>query len=84
MANVNFDPNARYNMGPNAAGCGRVSVETTLTSTGTYGLTMHSFGSGTDDVLANSNLWDGFNAAGAGRANPGPNRAGAPRSINNT
>jgi len=45
---------------------------------------MHSFGSGTDDVLANSNLWDGFNAAGAGRANPGPNRAGAPRSINNT
>ena len=71
-------------MGPSAAGCGRASVEATLTSTGTYGLTQNAFGSNTDGVLANSNLWVGRNAAGIGRNNPGPNRAGAPRSINST
>lgn len=91
MANVNYDPNARYDMGPNAAGCGRASVEVTLTSTGTYGLTpsdnniLNSGGNwGTDGVLANANLRIGLNAAGVHRNNPGPNVQGAPRSVNST
>lgn len=91
--NGTFDPNARYNPGPNAAGCGRVSTQATMATpvvtvlaSGTQsvtGLSLNNTGlKETDGVVSNTNLWIGRNAAGVNRNNPGPNVAGANRSIN--
>lgn len=74
---LSFDPNARYDMGANAAGCGRASLPATLQAATDKGL-------GADGVLLGADLRVGLNAAGVSRNNPGPNVAGAPRGINNT
>ena len=74
---LDFDPNARYDTGPNAAGCGRASGQATLNGGASKGLD-------TDGVLYSSHLRTGLNAAGVSRNNPGPNVAGAPRSYNQT
>lgn len=86
MATVNYDPNARYDHGPNAAGTGRVSVQSVLQSP-TYP------GMESDGCTAAAELRVGFGAAGIPRelnrgtravANTGPNAAGNPRSYNST
>lgn len=88
MADTNYDPNARYDHGPNAAGGGRVSNQATLQA-GSGGNT----GLKGDGALAAGELRTGFSAAGALRTgdrsinytnNGGPNVAGAPRSVNGT
>jgi len=88
MADLNYNPNARYDHGPNAAGCGRVSNQDLL-QVGSGGDT----GLKGDGALAAAELRVGFSAAGALRTgdrsisyvnNSGPNVAGAPRSVNNT
>lgn len=76
--NVNYDPNARYDMGPGAAGCGRISSQATLTADATNGLQ-------TDTTMAHANSRCGQGVAGYSRkGNTGPNVAGAPRSYNST
>jgi hypothetical protein len=85
MATVNYDPNARYDHGPNAAGTGRVSVQGVLQAAATPGLA-------SDSTLAAAELRVGFGAAGIPKdlirsvstPKTGPNVAGNPRSINNT
>lgn len=88
MADVNYNPNARFDHGPNAAGCGRVSTQATLQA-GSVAVT----GLKGDGALAAAELRTGFSAAGALRTgdrsinfinNSGPNVAGAPRSHNGT
>jgi len=74
---LNYDPNARYDCGPNAAGCGRVSNQAALNS-GSPTRT----GLRTDGQLWSANQRTGFNAAGVAKNNGGPNVAGAPRGIN--
>lgn len=88
MADLNYNPNARYDHGPNAAGCGRASNQAVLqagsgANTGLKG----------DGALAAAELRVGFSAAGALRTgdrsinytnNGGPNVAGAQKSINGT
>lgn len=78
MANTNnnINPNARFNTGQNMAGGGRISVNATLQAASPTGLD-------TAGTVANGQLWTGFSAAGTSRNNPGPNVAGAPRSVNN-
>ena len=76
---IDFNPNARYDTGPSAAGCGRASAQATLQSGAPS-----SAGLGTDGVLLNAHLRNGLSSAGVSRNNPGPNVAGAPRSSNNT
>jgi len=93
--NGTFDPNARYNTGPNAAGCGRVSTQTqlgtpvvTVLAAGTQsvtGLSLNNSGRvATDGVVSNANVWVGPHAAGVARNNTGPNVAGNERSVNGT
>jgi len=77
MADKNYDPNARYDNGNNAAGSGRASTQATLVAASAKGLA-------TDGALKSANLRVGLNAAGVARNNIGPNAAGQPRSINNT
>jgi hypothetical protein len=77
MANENYDPNARYDHGPNAATGGRVSEQSVLAAGADYGLA-------SDGALVHAESRVGFGAAGALRDNTGGNVAGAPRSINNT
>lgn len=85
MADLNYDPNARYDSGPNAAGCGRVSNQDVLQA-GALGVTGMAF----DSTIAGAELRAGFNAEGIphisyrGQSNTGPNVAGAPRSVNGT
>ena len=71
LTNINYDPNARYDNGPNAAGAGRVSNQETLQNASASGLTPAG-------VLGAANLRVGFNAAGVSRDNIGPNAAGQP------
>lgn len=75
---IDYDPNARYDTGPNAAGCGRASTQDVLLSG------VSRLGLDTDGVLQSAHLRVGLNAAGVSRNNPGPNVAGAPRSHNAT
>lgn len=77
MATQNYDPNARFDHGPNAAGTGRVSNQPTLQAESSPGLAA-------DGALEGAELRVGFSAAGVPRNNVGPNVAGSPRSINNT
>lgn len=76
MADQNYNPNARYDNGPNAAGSGRVSTQAVLVAGTSKGLQA-------DGTTASANSRSGFSCAGAPRNNGGPNVAGAPRSINN-
>lgn len=75
---LDFDPNARFDTGPNAAGCGRASTQDVLDDGGSR------IGLSTDGVLYSAHLRVGLNAAGVSRNNPGPNVAGATRSYNAT
>jgi len=77
MPDKNFDPNARYNSGPSAAGCGRASTASTMQAASTTGLN-------TDGTMGSAEVFTGFHAAGVKRNNTGPNVAGAQRSINGT
>jgi hypothetical protein len=70
MANTNYNPNARYDTGPNSAGTGRVSFPL---RTGVFGLAA-------DGTVTGSELRSAHQA-GHTRNNSGPNVAGAPRSI---
>ena len=83
MATVNYDPNARYDNGPAAAGSNGCTqninpsypYQPGLSDTRDPGL-MHDY------TLTYANQRVGFSGAGAHRDNGGPNVAGAPRSIN--
>lgn len=77
MANTNYNPNARYDNGPNAAGSNGISSQTALTTPTETGLQA-------DGTVSAANLRVGFHAAGVDRNNPGPNVAGAPRSVSAT
>jgi hypothetical protein len=81
MADLNYDPNARYDHGSSAAGTGRVSNQNVLLTSSAYG---SNTGLGTDGALHYAEVRTGFHAAGLVRSNIGPNVAGAPRSVNNT
>jgi hypothetical protein len=74
--NLTYAPNAAYDCGPNAAGCGRLSAQNILNlpAIGTNGLQ-------SDGRVAFANLRVGFNAAGVSRTNSGPNAAGRPRNY---
>lgn len=74
MADKNFNPNARYDNGPSAAGSGRASTQAVLQGAPVVG-------NGTDACLGGANLFMGFSEAGARRNNTGPNVAGAPRAY---
>lgn len=79
MAQTNYNPNARYDNGPAAAGSDRVSVQSVL-------LTSAAFGSNTglaaDGSTNYANSRTGFHAAGVPKNNGGPNVAGGQRSVN--
>lgn len=75
---IDYDANARYDTGGNAAGCGRSSNQSTL-STGAPS----RVGLDSDGVQFYAHLRAGLNAAGVARSNGGPNVAGAPRSSLN-
>lgn len=77
MADINNNPNARYDNGPHAAGAGRVSPQATLAAASVPGLA-------SDSTLAAAPLRSGLHAAGVARNNTGPHVAGAPRSYGNT
>lgn len=78
---INNAPNQRYDNGPNAAGCGRVSNQVVLQLADPANLPT---GLHTDGTQGKSPIRVGFSAAGIPRNNGGPNVAGAPRSFNNT
>jgi len=77
MADKNFDPNARYNTGLNAAGTGRQASDAVRQAAAVKGLN-------TDGTVGGSELSSGPNCAGSVRSNTGPNVAGAQKSINAT
>lgn len=77
MADKNYNPNARYDNGPSAAGSDRMSTQATLQAATTKGLN-------TDYATGSANSRAGFSAAGCRKNNTGPNVAGAPRSYNGT
>ena len=77
MADLNYDPNARYDIGPNAAGCGRCSNQNVLDSATQTGLA-------SDGTMGGADLRVGFNVIGGSRKNVGGNVQGAQRSINGT
>ena len=78
---TNYDPNARYDNGPAAAGSERVSNESVLLTSAAFG---SNTGLATDSTLNYANSRAGFSAAGVPRTNGGPNVAGAQKSINAT
>jgi hypothetical protein len=73
-SNLSYNPNARYDCGPNAAGAGRMPNQATL-------LTAAYSGLDATGVVSQSTVRTGFNAAGVAKNNGGPNVAGAPRSY---
>lgn len=75
--NFNYDPNARYDIGANAAGCGGTNMAWTQVVLGP--LPAYFLGLQTDGVKQLSTLRVGFSAAGVDRNNGGPNVAGNPR-----
>ena len=84
MADLNNNPNARYDHGPNAAGAGRSSTQAVLNAAVPY------TGLDFDGSMQDAPLRTGLGAAGIPKQlvrysiNSGPNVAGAPRSVNNT
>lgn len=81
MAQTNYDPNARFDNGPAAAGSERVSNQSVLLTSAAFG---SNTGLATDGTLNYANSRTGFHAAGVPRSNGGPNVAGAQKSINAT
>ena len=84
MADNNYNPSERFDMGPGAAGCGRTTVSVVSFLNGTVPNTAVSPGLTNDGALRCGVVRVGLNAAGAPRNIEGPNRAGAPRSVNGT
>jgi len=88
MATLNYNPNARYDNGPNAAGSNGCPQNVSPNPTYQPGLsqTVSEYvvlnGLGSDGSLGYAHQRVGFSAAGVSRANGGPNVAGARRSIN--
>ena len=72
--NLNYDPNARYDSGPNAAACGKTVNQGTLQT----GIPQGNTSAG---VVNNGVIRTGFSAAGVPKNNAGPNAAGAPRTF---
>lgn len=72
MANSNYNPNARYDSGPNAAGTGRRTSPPPTVNTGMA----------SDTTEVNSEIRHGQGVAGALKNNTGPNVAGNQRGIN--
>lgn len=91
MATYNYDPNARYDQGPNAAGSNGVLPST---ATDAFIVAAHPGGGGlsdaavpgldVDQALENAHYRAGFSAAGNQRSNIGGNVAGARRGIGTT
>ena len=87
MKTLNYDPNARYDQGANAAGSNGVwpSLGTdafVLATLGENGLSSpRNPGLMHDYTLNDAHRRCGFAAAGAFRDNPGPNKAGSSRGI---
>ncbi len=79
MANTNYNPNARFDTGPAAAGTGRIS---SVYATGSVATSGSVYGEAYDSTYVATDIRVGFNAAGVAKDNPGPNGAGAPRSFN--
>jgi len=91
MATINYDPNARYDQGQNAAGSNGVlpsaATDAFITAANPEGggLSTHrSPGLMHDYSLANAEYRAGFSAAGHNRDNVGGNAAGAPRGNGTT
>ena len=90
MATLNYDPNARYDQGQNAAGSNGVwpSLGTDAfvrAALGENGLSdERSPGLMHDYSLTAANYRAGFSAAGHHRDNPGPNKAGSQRGFPGT
>ena len=87
MATLNYDPNARYDQGQNAAGSNGVwpSLGTDafiLRALGANGLSDdRTPGLAHDYTLVAAHYRTGFSAAGHERDNPGPNKAGSQRGF---
>lgn len=91
MATVNYNPNARYDQGPNAAGSNGVlpNVATdafiSAANPDSGGLSYpRTCGLAVDQSLINAHYRAGFNAAGNQRSNVGGNVAGSPRGNGTT
>jgi hypothetical protein len=85
MPTLNYDPNARYDQGPNAAGSNGCPQSLDPAAPATRSLSApRTPGLMTDYTLANAHQRVGFSAAGHRRDNHGPNAAGVQRSINGT
>lgn len=83
MATANYDPNARYDNGPNAAGSNGCPQNINPAYPYQPGLSdSRSPGLDTDYTLVWAHQRVGFSGAGCRRDNHGPNVAGAPRSYN--
>jgi hypothetical protein len=76
---LSYDPNARYDCGPNAAGCGRVANNEMRALSPVPG---YYAGLNQNGATFQSTSRTGFSAAGVIRANTGPNRAGRPLDVN--
>lgn len=88
MATVNYDPNARYDQGQNAAGSNgvlpNVATDAFIAAAGIDGGGLsdpRSPGLMHDYSLNNAEYRAGFSAAGHNRDNIGGNAAGQPRGI---
>ena len=90
MATINYNPNARYDNGPAAAGSNGCPQNVAPDSAYQPGLSDLVIaypvipGLGSDGTLGYANQRVGFSAAGVSRANGGPNVAGRRRSFNGT
>lgn len=91
MADTNYDPNARYDNGPSAAGSSGLTVNAASTTGLFPAITLNSTtvtsGLQKDGTLKRANHRVGFNAIGVKSltgGNTGGNVIGAPRSVNNT
>ena len=85
MATVNYDPNARFDQGPHAAGSNGCPQNINPAYPYQPGLSdVRDPGLMHDYTLNYAHQRVGFSAAGHSRDNGGPNVAGAPRSYNGT
>lgn len=91
MATVNYNPNARYDQGQNAAGSNGVlpslATDAWIAAANPDGGGLsdpRDPGLAVDQSLANAHYRAGLSAAGNQRSNIGPNAAGQPRSVNGT
>lgn len=85
MANVNYDPNAKYDNGQAAAGSGKLTAQVGKDVQTGWGLTeARTPGLQSDGTMLHANHRVGFNAIGVAKTNGGPNVIGSPRAINAT